>query len=671
MKQTLLKVFLSMTAVLLFGLNVSAQETTGNQSTRPDYFTSTLPTDYSNIKFYLAVSGVDGAGKQTTVSATVYDNENDYDFKVLLPVSGYQVRPTKATIESLMHNVASLNVGKNEVRKYKQEINIQDVESVSPQTLGAGANNWLTHCYNFPTTKTLPIKVIDYNHPQASTYPEKYNFYYTITRTTKDDGSVELYGKASNITDAHNAWYLITKGYTNNHVTASQRNDGDSRVVLPAGTYIQLGNEKLTVNNDVSLSEGVFNMQSMSSLINQKSTLSSVDNPENKAIIYLPAGTSLSMSSSIATLNEDAKITIDLKDVKSVTLNGVLSTIKNASSSNYNLLQALLKMFDNLVYMVGISENPQITVQFGEPTEKYIQVYKGVSTPEPNLMSHEEFAKVLQSYPNSVGYVRTQFATPAHIEESTAEGVKNVVIEYSVGKFGYKFYESSNLVLVDYEAGVTEKVDFYTPEDFTAVKLSYSRKDTRDYNSVCLPFAISSNDGIGTIWTFSNYNETDETKGDTRQVYFTDRSDEGVNAGVPCIVKSSVDSWSITQENAQIVATPIASTNMQGTYADKKIGTGHYKLNSAGDHFQETVETSYCFAFRAYLDIDEDMGVNHDAKLRTLSAVWGDATSVSSVPTSNNTIQSVYSVNGSKMNTLNKGVNIVKMVDGTIRKIVK
>jgi len=688
MKQSLLKLCLSLAAVMLAGLNVSAQKT---------YFSPTMPEtseDYKDIKFYLAVSGYDASNKQSTVSLTVFDHANDYDFEVNLPVSGSKVDPTGATIESLMHDVFSLDVSSTECHKNTKAFTT-GVTGVSPQILGIAADFpqaqrvWLSHCYTF-NGATLPVKVIDYNHQAAANYPEEYNFKYVITRTTATDGSVKISGQAQTLTGetgtpaiavAHNAWYLITKGFNNKHVTATHNieNPG-SRIVLPSGSYVQLGNEKLPIATTANMGNGIFDISALKKLLNEN-TIESVEDAEHKAIFYLPAGTTMTIGHSQAVLNEAAKITLDLPgytDSSVISLNGALSYMKQESDKgNYYLLQALLDMFDNLVYMVDEADSPSVTVQFGEPGA-FIEAYRSKETPDATLYTPSQFEEILSEYPNAVGYVWSEdhfpsgvnYATEENIAAVEAANVNNVVIDYKIGHGHY--YECNNFVLVDWATGIQKTEDFYSPTDFVAVKLNYTRTHlltgTGKYNSVCLPFAIEGDDVDGDIYVYADYNVNES------HVYYNKKED--ITEGIPCIVSTTATSWDINKQFANVKATPDRSTNMTGEFMKTNPGTGHWVLKDGdGTYFHGTSDAYKCWPFRAYLDLNGalEFGGTQDgsttAKQFSIAFV-DDATSISAVPSSNNSISEIYSLSGAKLSSMQKGVNIVKMLDGSIRKVI-
>lgn len=58
------------------------------------------------------------------------------------------------------------------------------------------------------------------------------------------------------------------------------------------------------------------------------------------------------------------------------------------------------------------------------------------------------------------------------------------------------------------------------------------------------------------------------------------------------------------------------------------------------------------------------------ASLAKLNIIFNDATSISSTNTTETSISAIYSASGARINTLQKGVNIIKMSDGSVKKVL-
>ena len=150
---------------------------------------------------------------------------------------------------------------------------------------------------------------------------------------------------------------------------------------------------------------------------------------------------------------------------------------------------------------------------------------------------------------------------------------------------------------------LTDKQDFYAPTNFTATTLTYTRSNTAGYNSVCLPFAISSAD-FGEGAKIEQYTGGIEQNGSTT-LYFED-TDNTLDAGTPCLVycPKDITSWNIVKHDIEVVSSTTKSVDsfgtLNGSYTNKAIGANNYKLNAAGTAFGVTTDKGTVTAFRCY-----------------------------------------------------------------------
>lgn len=677
MKSTLLKFFLTLSAVLLFGLNASAQGTT-NMGTKG------FPTNESDIKFFFSVTGfsqLEGKGTASTVYATVFDGNQDYNFEVVLPKGTNTICSDQATVRAMMRNVVSLDVD----AKRTHEVTIKTGTKVTNQTLGG----WLPNTYLFQGA-TLPITVVDYNHG-TPIYKE---FEYQLKGASYGDG-YRITGKRNDFQKAHDAWYLITKGpegIAKEHVTAERKGNEDTFLDLPVGAYIQLGKEMITVDSEIKMSEGNFDLNTLCSMFKTPTTVS---NAQKKAIFYLPAGTKLSIGASIATLNEAAKITFDLTNMpQGYTLDGVLSTLaekaaavqsdpngESGTSAKGVFIQTFLNMFDQLVAAIDAVETTvPVLVEFGEPGP-FIEVYKGNPSAEPGLKTLSEFKTILNSYPNAVGIVRNQFAITPYISACQAPDVKNIVIEYKSGSYTNFFYESPNFVFTDRQSG--KNCSYYSPVDFIAVKGGYSRSFTYANSTSCVPFELKESDlaSGAYIMTFAYYepvvldDKTIDPNG-RAWIYFNKRN--VINAGIPCFIyDESKAGFSVEFTNTRIVGMPDNSANLQGSFYNGCLtyGTDHYVPSSAnaGKTLSNVANGSASTAFRSalhlaytkeYNDGNNNPGTGGSAKTLNIAVIDenGETTSIDGVYLGNQKDKqnAIYTINGVKVSSMSQpGLYIV------------
>ena len=155
---------------------------------------------------------------------------------------------------------------------------------------------------------------------------------------------------------------------------------------------------------------------------------------------------------------------------------------------------------------------------------------------------------------------------------------------------------------------LADKTDFYAPKTFKAASVNYQRANTAGWNSVCLPFAISTEDlGAGSkIAKLSRIVQS----GDVTTLVFDDGFSEAA-AGEPCLIycPEGFDSWSFEKTDADVVGMPASAVvvgasdvMMRGSFANTSIGAGKYKLNSKGTAFGITSDEGTVTAFRVYVE---------------------------------------------------------------------
>jgi hypothetical protein len=110
---------------------------------------------------------------------------------------------------------------------------------------------------------------------------------------------------------------------------------------------------------------------------------------------------------------------------------------------------------------------------------------------------------------------------------------------------------------------------------------------------------------------------------------------------------------------------------LTGVYADTKVPAGSYVLQekdgnvkfylvSAGENMQPTLNP-----YRAYLTVPAE-----SAGVKAFS-FGGETTGINGVETlTDGTVESIYTINGTRVNSLQKGLNIVKMSNGKTQKVL-
>lgn len=287
-------------------------------------------------KFYLGIES------GSTVDMTVGE---DYTAVFTMPAAGGMVNTGSIDLTAKMQDVASLGVEgeKSHTTTISTGLGKTDV------TL----NTWLPNCYKFEGA-TINASIGDKSCTYTLGAIDKTNSnMYTITATTDPAA-------------ASAAWQALTS-----HVTAGTQAD-DSKIVIKNGAYLMIGTEKLEFTSsevgDLTLDN--FNkMGGLNTEIHTKVKLSTCGDQGDTITAYLPAGTTLAVGSSVATLKDNCTITITLDaDEMSVScLRTTLSSLKDANNASA-MVQTLVNAFDELVRIADTSASVGINITFSNVT---------------------------------------------------------------------------------------------------------------------------------------------------------------------------------------------------------------------------------------------------------------------------------------------------------------
>lgn len=211
----------------------------------------------------------------------------------------------------------------------------------------------------------------------------------------------------------------------------------------------------------------------------------------------------------------------------------------------------------------------------------------------------------------------------------------------------------ANLVLTD------GKPFGYT-EDITATNATYSRNVTNTFGTICLPYAVSSNNDV-------QYYTLNSISGST--LYLT--AQDNIEAGKPAIfeMKNNVTTLTATATDAtvkgSVVPADAATLMLNGTFAGETV-TANLSISYfiSSDKFCQATNSITVNPFRAYFTT-----TGNAVKAFNLSTEE-DETAINAVQTSISGVQSIYDANGMELQSLRKGLNIVKMNNGNVQKIM-
>ena len=213
-------------------------------------------------------------------------------------------------------------------------------------------------------------------------------------------------------------------------------------------------------------------------------------------------------------------------------------------------------------------------------------------------------------------------------------------------------------------------------EKLESIIAKYQKLDVKitaaKFATTCLPWNGNVPEGV-TVYIAAKYNDDPVQS----TVHLVKYNGTVLPKGVGFLLYSeTVGTYTFTQNTTDTPENP-ATNILSGTY--KKIGNGNLNFTdydymllgnkSNGVGFYRLDETSYIPAYRAYLlHLKQD---NTSEGKRFMAFVFDTETSVSNIQTdANATVVAIYGLSGERRNTLGLGVNVVKMSDGSVRKVL-
>ena len=204
---------------------------------------------------------------------------------------------------------------------------------------------------------------------------------------------------------------------------------------------------------------------------------------------------------------------------------------------------------------------------------------------------------------------------------------------------------------------VTDGYPMEVPASTSATAASYSRTMANQYGTICLPFAVESNDAV-------KFYTLGEISGDV----LTINEAATLPAGTPGIVEK-VSGDAITCKGTGALSNPVdvdGALKFYGSFEKKTIAAADYTGNIyaiSNNKFVQAENQINLPAFRAFFAAESG-----EAKLRI--APNEDVTAINSLASeAASRVVGVYGVDGAQRNSLQKGMNVVKMSNGSVRKV--
>ena len=326
---------------------VTKHAVNGNNGKKNRTCTSCNTTESAPLlyKFYLGIES------GSTVDMTVGE---DYTAVFTMPAAGGKVNTGSVTVTAKMQDVASLGV--SDERSHSMTLNT-DIGGVGGTDVDL--DYYLENCYKFDVATinaTIDNKSCTYTLGKID---ETNSDMYTITAVTDPAA-------------ASAAWQALTS-----HVEATTQGN-DSKIIIKNGAYLMIGTEKLEFTNsevgDLTL-DNLNNMSALNTEIRTKVMLTNLseENDQGSTITaYLPAGTTLAVGSSVATLKDNCTITITLDEDEMSPdgesyLRTTLSSLRDADTASA-MVQTLVNAFDELVRVADASGEVAVNITFANET---------------------------------------------------------------------------------------------------------------------------------------------------------------------------------------------------------------------------------------------------------------------------------------------------------------
>lgn len=231
----------------------------------------------------------------------------------------------------------------------------------------------------------------------------------------------------------------------------------------------------------------------------------------------------------------------------------------------------------------------------------------------------------------------------------TIEDIRNIDLSHisatvELGTYNPAVLLSNNTtVIIDentvYNPSIPDLTDYKQPSFDLTTTIHYSRSNTKDWNSVCLPFDLNESDfpaeSNTKIYTISG--------ADDQSIKLT--RTESIDAGTPCFIHSDAESWNLTLQNREIKSTTQAGTidiggwKMFGSFTREIIGADKYKLNEDGKSISPTAnDDAHVSPFRCYLKCTSASG----APERFAVSIDGEEQSITLTKEDSDTTDRIY-----------------------------
>lgn len=268
--------------------------------------------------------------------------------------------------------------------------------------------------------------------------------------------------------------------------------------------------------------------------------------------------------------------------------------------------------------------------------------------------------------------VNGQTATTAAVGSRTmtlVSGEYNVTdhkAEISLGSDNGKWFKADDfhMTFIGNELTMNETDNAFTAQTdyYTSVTVNRTIKADKKWNTLVLPFNME----IPAGWEVKEL--TDDTEVDANgNIHLRFATANSIEAGKPYMIRVNEAVNKIEVENVDVdTKTPTQignGINFVGVYTAGNIPTGAFFISN-NQFYHATGGQNIIKGMRAYLQLPE--GSQAKAITYDISDV---PTAIDNINTSS-AATAIYDIQGNRLNSMTKGVNIVKMANGMVKKVV-
>lgn len=187
--------------------------------------------------------------------------------------------------------------------------------------------------------------------------------------------------------------------------------------------------------------------------------------------------------------------------------------------------------------------------------------------------------------------------------------------------------------------------------------------EANKWSTFVIPFSMDIPEG----WEVKELAE--ETIADDNYLHLRFKDASSIEAGKPYMVRTSEEVSCIEVENVDVTRNTdnvqVGNVSFIGTYVPGFIPQGDYFISN-NLFYCAVDQTNSIKGYRAYLSVDQSVQINGIRFHTDDDWVLGmEQSEVSPV-----TVKEIYNLNGVRLNRLMKGINILKMSDGTVKRVI-